>query len=318
MLSHCRILWLVLPVLAMPGCVPSVDRDSTPVKQARDVKIVLEEKITDEVVTEGPGQPEGDRPDPLVTEAERPARMQPEEEPEEPATPEPERRTVDGPAQFSGKVVVKGTPPQLPLLVEQGASVRDAATCSVEPVPNESVVVAEDGGLANVFIYMRRPPRDAIPEADKEETEVDQKGCIFIPHAQVVRVGQTVQLKNSDPVAHNVRINALTGVPFNQTIPGGDTEGLEYQFRAPENLPVQVACDFHGWMSAWILPLNHPWGTVTDAQGNFVIENLPDGEWEFVVWHENHGYIERSAKVTARHGEITERVFEATAARLAP
>lgn len=307
-------LSVVTLLVAAVGCVQSVDRASTQVRKAGDVKITISGSPVTTPADVPPAEPVAQPPagtpmEPGTTAAEQ----QPTTETSQPAA---SAATTDGPAKFVGRVVVKGTPPSLPPLVKQGQPVKDAV-CSKEEVRDESVLVSGNGGLANVFVYLRRPPRDGIPDAPAETPEVDQKGCVFLPHSQIVRVGRAVHLKNSDPVAHNVRIAGFSNA-FNQTIPAGDEAGLMYEFRSPENLPAQVACDFHGWMSAWILPLNHPWGAVTDADGHFAIENLPDGDWEFVVWHERHGYINRAFKLTARHGQVVEQIFDADAAKLTP
>lgn len=307
---------LLVPCLLLSahGCVQQTDHSSTPVKRASDVRIAVQGSPVTAPADVPPAEPVAQPPagtplEPGTTAAEAQASAAP-------ASTSSPAMTTDGPARFVGRVVVKGTPPSLAPLVKQGQQVKDAV-CSQQEVPDQSVVASSDGGLANVFIYLRRPPKDGIPAPSEEAPEVDQKGCIFLPHAQIVRVGQEVHLKNSDPVAHNVRIAGFSNA-LNQTIPGGDEAGIRYTFASPENLPAQVACDFHGWMSAWILPLSHPWGAVTDENGHFEIENLPDGDWEFVVWHEKHGYINRSFKLTAQQGKVIEQVFEADAAKLTP
>jgi hypothetical protein len=39
-------------------------------------------------------------------------------------------------------------------------------------------------------------------------------------------------------------------------------------------------------MLAWHLPLDHPYGALTDDKGEFTIPDLPAGQHRFVVWHE--------------------------------
>ena len=218
---------------------------------------------------------------------------------------------------FSGRVSVTGGPVNLRPLVQAGAQVKDAAVCAQVTIPNEAVVVSEDGGLANVVVYMRRAPRGVeVPPPAEEAPELDQKGCVFLPHVQVVRAGVPLQLKNSDPVAHNVNIKGLLSA-FNQLVPSNVTEGVSYTFPGAEPLPSPVVCDIHNWMSAWVLALDHPWAAVTDANGNFEIANLPEGELEFHVWHEKKGYIERGVKVNVVAGEpIPPMSFEVDASQL--
>lgn len=216
---------------------------------------------------------------------------------------------------FRGRVVVTGTPPVLRPLVAQGQQVPDAATCSVNPVPDDSVVIGPDGGLGNVFIYLRRVPNVEVPPPPTDPVVLDQKGCRFIPHAFLCQVGQPIRLINSDPVAHNVGISG-TAMSFNQTLGANDTTGMEIRYERPERLPVKTRCDFHGWMGAWQLAIDHPWGTLTAEDGGFVIENAPAGDMEFIVWHEKAGYIDRGFKVTIPASGVAEQTFEVPATAL--
>jgi hypothetical protein len=47
----------------------------------------------------------------------------------------------------------------------------------------------------------------------------------------------------------------------------------------------------YSWVRSWILPLPHPYFAVSDEAGEFQIENLPPGNWEFQVWHERTGNL---------------------------
>jgi hypothetical protein len=45
-------------------------------------------------------------------------------------------------------------------------------------------------------------------------------------------------------------------------------------------------------MLAWHLPLDHPYGAVTDEKGEFTIADLPAGEHRFLVYHEGKKLME--------------------------
>ncbi|MEZ6125260.1 MAG: hypothetical protein R3C49_19095 [Planctomycetaceae bacterium] len=64
-----------------------------------------------------------------------------------------------------------------------------------------------------------------------------------------------------------------------------------------------MKCDFHPWMMAYWLVLDHPYAAATDAEGNFTISNLPVGEHEFRIWHERAGYIDRKFMVNVKAGD---------------
>ena len=60
-------------------------------------------------------------------------------------------------------------------------------------------------------------------------------------------------------------------------------------------------------MKARWLILDHPYAAVTSKDGKFQIEKLPEGQYDFIVWHERTGYIKydskRGFKVTVAAGK---------------
>jgi len=214
-----------------------------------------------------------------------------------------------------GKVVVEGAVPALAMLLGKGQATKDAV-CAINGVPNESVVADASGGLANVFIYLKKAPAGvAIPAAPTDKIVFDQKGCIFIPHTFVARVGQTINITNSDPVAHNVHTFSNTK-GLNSAIQGGDTKGMDLVYDKSETLPIKTVCDFHAWMDSYHLVVNHPWAGLSGPDGSFEIQGVPAGKMEFVVWHEKVGYVERSLKVDVVPDQPVEVSVKVPAAKL--
>ena len=225
----------------------------------------------------------------------------------------------EGWGTIEGQFILKGEDlPELPPLVTQGdASVRDPDVCAANGVPDETLVINEENrGIANICLYMRRAPDDIHPDlAESEDSEVvfDQKGCRFLPHVLIVRTDQTVLVKSDDPVPHNTRTGPFKNAPVNLTISANDRDGVEVPMPQSELQfpPVNVKCDIHPWMSAWWMVADHPYVAVTDADGKFRIENLPEGTHVFRVWHERPGYLEtevfsRDLEITVESGEVTE------------
>jgi hypothetical protein len=61
-------------------------------------------------------------------------------------------------------------------------------------------------------------------------------------------------------------------------------------------------------MSAWVLPLDHPYGVVTDADGNFELKDLPAGTVSLIIWHEKkpNDPLDKAKEVTIGAGETSD------------
>lgn len=221
---------------------------------------------------------------------------------------------------LKGRVVLSGGLPSLPLLIAKGSAVKDAEVCAAEDVPDERLVLSGDGGVANVFVYLPKAPKGARPaEVPADPFLFDQKTCRFIPHASVIPVKQTVKVLSNDAVAHNTHTFPQKNSSINSTVNPMDRDGLvSFVYTKAEAVPLAVKCDFHAWMNAWHLPLDHSFGAVTGGNGEFEIADLPSGKHAFVVWHEaaNGGFVQRKLEVEVRAGETAEITIDYPAALL--
>lgn len=238
------------------------------------------------------------------------------------ATPEPEPMpaaaapvAAGGFGTLKGKFVVQGAFTPLPPLYEKNAAPKDPSICGIEMAPNESVVV-NNGGLANVFLFLSKLPKGVEVPAPGPAIEFDQKYCVFRPHVLVVQTGQTVKVLNDDAVAHNTHTYPKRNSPFNQTVAPNDRSGVSLTYGRSETLPFQVGCDIHPWMVAYHLPVDHPWATVSGSDGTFEMVNVPSGTHEFKVWHEKGGELEKALSITIKPNETTELEIPVSASKL--
>ena len=78
-------------------------------------------------------------------------------------------------------------------------------------------------------------------------------------------------------------------------------------FAKSEPEPFYIKCDVHPWMKTWVLVSDHPYYAVTDANGNFSIDNIPAGTYDVVCWQEKFGSKRLlTSTVTIGSGETTE------------
>ena len=170
------------------------------------------------------------------------------------------------------------------------------------------MLTSHDGSLANVFVRLQGTfPETPIPE---EPVVIDQVDCIFTPRLVGARAGQLVQIKNSDPLLHNVNTQTSTTNRFNV---GQPVQGMVHEVRlAEEDGVLRIRCDLHRWMTEYIGVVPHPFFAVTDISGVFTIDDVPAGTHSIEVWHEEYGVL--SASVTVEAGAVAEASFTYPAA----
>ena len=120
-------------------------------------------------------------------------------------------------------------------------------------------------------------------------------------------VGQRIAVKNSDPVLHNVNAKPKQNRGFNISQPAQGMVSVR-NFRMPEVM-VQVACDVHGWMSAYVGVLPHPYFATTGDDGSFSIPDLPAGTYTIEAWHEEFGTQTAEVTVGADDAKSIEFTF---------
>lgn len=215
---------------------------------------------------------------------------------------------------LTGRFVYDGTPPA-PSAV---TVTKDVEVCGKHKLVDETIVVGKDGGLKNVAVILmpdagtELPIHESYEAAFKTPVELDNKNCRYEPHVTAVRVGQTLLLKNTDPVGHNVKLDSFANIGINVLIPSGSS--VEHKFAAAEGrIPVSASCSIHPWMNAQVYVTDHPYAAVSGEDGAFEIKNLPAGEWTFMFRHET-GYVQEitrnGVKVPLSKGKFTVTIEE--------
>ena len=226
---------------------------------------------------------------------------------------------------FKGRVVLDGAAPSPVILQDKGKAAKDPEICAVDtPIISEKLVV--DGaskGVKNVLVYFPKPTavnEDAKKAMADKTITFDQKKCIFEPHVMGMMVGETVTLKSSDNVNHNVNVK-LKGTSFNNIVTAAKAQPIPLSL--PERTPGQIICDIHPWMSAWWMVIDNPYIAVTDQAGNFEIKNVPAGAQKVVVWQEavkGGGFVTAPSgeEVTIKANDTTEKEFKIESSKLLP
>jgi len=226
------------------------------------------------------------------------------------ATPDGLRVDASTAGEVTGLVTIDGMAPM-------NAAIRMNADpiCLREvkgPQAMETFVVGGDGkSLGNVFVYVKDGLGNYIYDTPTEPARIDQEGCRYIPHVFGMRVGQPLEILNSDPTLHNIHATPKMNREFNT---GQPIEGMRttHTFDQPEVM-VPFKCDVHGWMNAYVGVLEHPYFAVTDNDGRFSIRTLPAGTYTIEAWHERLGAQEQMVTIGEKETRDIAFTFKAPA-----
>ena len=188
---------------------------------------------------------------------------------------------------ITGKVTLKGTPkPEMAIDASTLGSVCGPLNAG-KNVTTRHYITGTDGGLANVFVYLK--DAKAAP-ATGEASVLDQVNCVYEPYVMGVVTGQKLKVRNSDATLHNVhntpKVAGNKEYNIGQAVKG---QVNEFAFEKSEIL-MRFKCDVHPWMFAYVGVVEHPYFAVTDKDGNFKISGVPDGNYTVVAYHlKTHG-----------------------------
>ena len=199
---------------------------------------------------------------------------------------------------ISGVVKFKGAAPA-PKKLE---ITKDKEVCAKSGKTDPSLIVS-GGNLVNAVVSITDIKKGKKMEAKK--VAMDQNGCEYKPHVLAMTAGSSVDIANPDGILHNVHSYSKANSPFNMAQPKFK-KTITVKIDKPE--VINLKCDVHGWMSAWLFVAENPYFSVTDNSGSFKLTDVPAGTYNVEVWHETLGKV--SQKVTVKAKEEAKVTFE--------
>jgi plastocyanin len=200
-------------------------------------------------------------------------------------------------ATLTGHVALEGTPPPAQVIRLDGDP-KCLELAQGQERRTEDVVIGAGNTVQNVFVYVKDglPPRlYPVPAAP---AVLDQQHCRYVPRVLGIQVGQSLAIRNSDPLLHNVHAQGQINQPFDVGTP---IPGMEVKKTfSTREVMVPVKCNVHAWMHAYIGVVEHPFFAVTDASGRFSIAHVPPGSYTIEVWHERLGTQTQQVTVAAK------------------
>ena len=216
---------------------------------------------------------------------------------------------------ITGKVTLQGTPP-LEIQIQF-----DPVSAKLHPkgLRTRHYVVAPDGGLANVFVYIKQGLEGKTFPAPDHEAVMGFHGCQIEPYVAGVRTNQVVRFLNQDPFVQNVLctpkanggnrafnfalmppsrgFRAWVNDLLNHRLPWR-RQNVKKTFPAPE-IFVRLKCDVHPWEFGYVAVMEHPFFAVTDKDGTFRFPpGLPPGRYVVEARHLKAGAVTQEIAIS--------------------
>lgn len=163
--------------------------------------------------------------------------------------------------------------------------------------------------LAKTVIYLKAGLARYRYDVPKDHVVLDQRGCTYEPHVIALMTDQPLEIRNSDPVAHNIHVLAKVNRQWDHSEPAGVAPIIE-SFPKPE-LAVHVICKIHAGMSAYLFIFDNPYYAVASSTGTFELKNVPPGTYTVEAWQEHLGTQDQSVTIAPNQSKTVSFVFRA-------
>ncbi len=127
-----------------------------------------------------------------------------------------------------------------------------------------------------VIVYVEKVPGTF----NGSRAKMEQQNKVFHPFVLPVVRGTTVEFQNGDDLQHNV-----FGVGADEFNLGSFGKGLVREHTFNKTGEVDVLCNVHPEMEAFILVLENPFFSQVDSSGRFHIANVPPGSYVLKAWY---------------------------------
>lgn len=130
-------------------------------------------------------------------------------------------------------------------------------------------------------------PLDPKNDRPIKTTEIlAQENVSFQPAVIGLQKGAKVNILNKDNIFHNVFSNDAVKRFNIGKVRKNEDRLIEFNSEGT----IQVFCDIHAFMSAYIKVVDTPYYTVADEDGDFEILNIPPGRYRLFGWHARSEY----------------------------
>jgi hypothetical protein len=136
------------------------------------------------------------------------------------------------------------------------------------------------------------------PRRSRRPRLLNQASKTFVPHVLAIGVGDSVAFRNDDPYFHNV-FSLSPGQEFDAGLYGS---GRSYVKTFTRPGPVELLCNIHASMAAYLYVVDSAYYTQPRPSGAFAIRNVIPGRYELHAWHESAATVVKQPVVVGPAG----------------
>ncbi len=171
------------------------------------------------------------------------------------------------------------------------ALIVDPSTKGVKFVAVYLVGVKEGKPLPKKVKKLKRDDPRVLHTGRDLEQRPDGMLCNFEEHVFAFVRSRKIGLLNLEDLLHNPHGFGMNGATrFNTPLPDRNRMTVK-KLKQVKGL-TRMQCDAHVHMNAWMFGFNHPYFSISNAKGQFEINDIPPGTYKVVAWHEGYNIKE--------------------------
>jgi tetratricopeptide (TPR) repeat protein len=146
--------------------------------------------------------------------------------------------------------------------------------------------VSKKGGLQDTIIAIQGVTKGKPFPRNMQSLRL--KLCHASKYVIGIKNGEDIMIENTDPIKHEIATYEIYGAHRNQTsnksvlAANSQVRSAFIKPGAPEFI---LKCNLHPFLQTRGYIISNPYFAVSDAEGNFNIENIPPGTYEVTAWH---------------------------------
>ncbi len=202
----------------------------------------------------------------------------------------------------TGKITTSAKPvnPVIPVIIKTKGDPKDTElekqVCTTVKQP-DVYILSSANEVKNVLVIVEKIKKGKAKP--KQDLTIENVNCMFTPLVGISYVQTKYIIKNRDPLLHNTNLGKILGggrrrTVYNLALPN---KGQVIIKASRVSGLINVKCDAHPWMRAYVYGSRHPYVAITGADGSYEIKDLPPGNYTLRFWHEGFEPIVQDIEV---------------------